>query len=99
MKMSLLPKTTLGWWSSGLAIFYILFYMFSVWILGSGQDYEARYAVSFTIAGAGIAAAAAVTGLLSVIKQTERATLVYLSTVIGIYCLVGCIVSLTGRTQ
>jgi len=97
--MSLLPKTIPGWWSLGLAIFYILFYMFSVWFMGNEQEYSILYAVLITVTGAIISAAAAITGILSVLQKTERAVLVYLSTVIGIYCLVGCIVSLTGKIQ
>jgi glucan phosphoethanolaminetransferase (alkaline phosphatase superfamily) len=99
MQMSLLPKTIPGWWSLGLAIFYILFYMFSVWFMGNEQEYSILYAVLITVTGAIISAAAAITGILSVLQKTERAVLVYLSTVIGIYCLVGCIVSLTGKIQ
>ena len=97
--MSLLPKTIPGWWSLGLAIFYILFYMFSVWFMGNEQEYSILYSVLITVTGAIISAAAAITGILSVLQKTERAVLVYLSTVIGIYCLVGCIVSLTGKIQ
>ncbi len=99
MRMSLLPKTTWGWWSIGLAVFYILFFMLSSRTLGGGTDYNTGLAVILTITGAVIAAATAATGIFGVIKNTEKAVLVYLSTVIGIYCLIGCIISLTGKTQ
>jgi hypothetical protein len=99
MMMSLFPKTIWGWWSIGLAVFYILFYVFSTLILGKGPEYNTELTVILTITGAGIAAAAAITGIFGVVKGTERAVLTYLSTVIGIYCLVGCIVSLSGKIQ
>jgi len=97
--MSLLPRTKWGWWSISLAILYILFFVFSSLILGAGTEYNTGLAITFTVIGAGISAAAAITGIFGVIKNTEKAVLVYLSTVIGIYCLIGCIVSLTGNTQ
>jgi len=99
MQMSLLPKTYLGWWSFSLAICYILFYLFSTLVIDNAQNNNAPFTIVFTVIGACIAAAAAVTGILSVVKAAERAVFVYLSTVIGIYCLIGCIVSLTGKTQ
>lgn len=97
-QMGLFPKTVWGWWSTGLALFYILFFVFSSLVLGDRPEYNTGLAIFITITGAIIAAAAAITGISGVVKSTERAVFVYLSTVIGIYCLVGCIVSLTGKT-
>lgn len=98
IQMGLFPKTVWGWWSTGLALFYILFFVFSSLVLGDRPEYNTGLAIFITITGAIIAAAAAITGISGVVKSTERAVFVYLSTVIGIYCLVGCIVSLTGKT-
>jgi len=99
MQISLLPKTTFGWWSCGLAVSYVVFYLLSTVIVGDESAYNTLAAVVTTIIGACIATAAAATGIIGVVKNKENSVLVYLSTVIGIYCLVGCIISLTGKTQ
>jgi hypothetical protein len=99
MQMSFFPKSHPGIWSNLLCVAYILFFILSGALLGSGPDYNTVLAVSLTVVGASIAAASGVTGIISIVKNREKAVLVYLSTAVGLYCLMGCIVSLFGVTQ
>lgn len=96
MRISILPKTPLGRWSVGLVAANILFFVLSEVILGPGPNYNMALAFTLTIVCTGIAVAAFVTGLISIIKSKERSILVFLTTVIGLYSLVGGIVSLLG---
>jgi hypothetical protein len=89
MRISILPKRLLGWWSVGLAVAWILFFVLSEVILGPGPDYNMALAYALTIVVAGIGAAAFVTGLISIIKSKERSILVFLTTAIGLYSLFG----------
>jgi hypothetical protein len=53
-------------------------------------------AVALTIVAMGIAVAAFVTGLVSIIKSKERSALVFVTTAIGLYGLIGGTGSLLG---
>ena len=89
------PDTVLGKWSFWLAIAMpILFIIGSSFTnsmyagVSSGEtilaDIAARPALALTmLAGMGVGIAACITGLLTIIRQKERAILVYLSTVAG----------------
>lgn len=97
MRISVLPKSSLGRWSVGLAVVWILFFALSEILVGLevlGPDSNRALAVSLTIVVAGIGGAAFVTGLISIIKNKERSALVFLTTAIGFYGLFGTIVSL-----
>ncbi len=98
-RMRFFPRTPTGIWSNILLVAYILFFVLSEIIVGHKPDYSIILAISFTIVGAFIAAAASATGIISVAKHKEKAVLVYLSTAIGLYCLTGCIISLFGISQ
>jgi hypothetical protein len=56
-------------------------------------------AYTLTIVLAGIAGAAFVTGLVSIIKRKERSIIVFFTTFIGLYSLIGGIVSLLGLAK
>ncbi len=53
-------------------------------------------AVALTIVGTGIAAAALITGLISIIRSKERSIFVFVTTAIGLYGLIGGTGSLLG---
>ena len=89
MRISILPKTSLGRWSVGLAVAWIVFFVLSQVILGPGPDYNMALAYALTIVVAGIGGAALVTGLISIIKSKERSIFVFVTTAIGLYSLFG----------
>ncbi len=85
MHISVLPKTSLGKWSVGLAIAFILFLVLPFGLIGFElPDPESNlvFAVIVTIIVAGISGAAFVTGLISMIKKSERSVLVFVGMVI-----------------
>ena len=98
-RISIVPKTSLGWWSVGLCVASILLFALFVVILGPGPDYNMPLAYSLTFVLTGISAAAFVTGLLSVMKRKERGILVFAAMAIGLYSLVGGVVSLLGLNK
>ena len=90
-----MPKTNLGKWSVGLIlIMFVLFFIgttFADTLYGSvpaggtiPADIISRPAIAISmLAGFGAGISALITGLISIIKQRERAFLVFLSTLIG----------------
>ena len=96
MRISILPKTLSGWWSAGLVIASLILFVLSVVILGPGPDYNMALAYTLTIIIAMISAAILVMGLIGIIKSKERAVLVFLAMVVGVYTLFGCITGLLG---
>ena len=65
MRISILPKSPLGWWSFGLAVASVLFFVLSQIALGPGPDYNMPLAYTLTIVLTGIAVAAFAQGSLS----------------------------------
>jgi hypothetical protein len=99
MRVSVLSKTSLGWWSIGLCVASILLFALFEVILGPGPDYNMPLAYTLTVVLTGISIAAFVTGLLSIMKRKERAILVFVAMAIGLYSLVGGVVSLIGLSK
>jgi hypothetical protein len=79
MGISVLPKTTLGKWSVGLAIAFILSFFLAEVFYGYNPDSNQVPDVILAIIGVGIGGAAFITGLISVIKQKERSILVFIA--------------------
>lgn len=96
MRISILPKTSLGRWSVGLVVASLVLFVLSVVILGPGPDYKMALAYALTIVIAGISAAVLAMGLIGIIKSKERSVLVFVAIVIGFYSLFGCITGLLG---
>ena len=94
MKINILPKSVLGWWSIGLVVVSILFFALFQVILGPGPDYNMALAYALTAILAGTALAAFVTGLSSIIRNKERSILVFVAVAISLYSLIGGIASL-----
>ena len=93
-RITLLPKSGLGMWSISLALSYIALFLLSELILGPGPDYNIGLAVALSAVAAGIAAAALVTGLVSIVKSKEGSVLVFVAAFVGLYCAFGTTVSL-----
>ena len=88
MHISVLPKTSLGRWSVGLAIAFILFFILPVGLTGfelPDPGSNPVLAVILTLVIAGISGAAFVTGLISMIKKRERSVLVFVGMVITLW--------------
>ena len=84
MRISILPKTSLGKWSIGLAVLFILLsILFTVLTRLGGEPgpfaliFIANIAIGITFI------AALITGLISVIKNKERSILVFLAVLVG----------------
>jgi len=92
MRISILPKTSLGRWSVGLAAAFILVVASNI-LLGpmawnvlefnSGSVELRIFFVALCISGIG----SLVTGLISIIKSKERSILTYLALVVGLFTL------------
>jgi hypothetical protein len=102
MRISILPKTSLGRWSVGLGVVWILFFALSEVLTGFevlGPGLNPALAVALTVVITGISTAAFVTGLIGMIKNVERSFFVFLTTAIGLYGLIGGTGSLLGLAK
>jgi predicted Abi (CAAX) family protease len=96
VRITVLPKTSLGRWSVGLIAVFILFLVLFVILVASGQRGDEAFfsnlllTVPVLLAGT-CGVAAFVTGLVGVIKSKERSILVYLAIFIGFDILVFCL--------
>lgn len=99
MKIRILPKTRLGKWSAGFgAGFAFYFIVLSPIIMALSQQQTGEVAVlnqvtrSFLIAiGLAVMASgllAFITALISLVKYKERAVLIYLAALIGLFAVV-----------
>ena len=89
MGLSVLPKTSLGRWSLGLAIASIVLFVVAAgplreqWGLNdNGEVVNLALTVVFTVIIVGTSGADLVTGLISMIKRKERSVLVFLGMLI-----------------
>ena len=90
--ISVLPKTSLGKWSVGLAIALILFLVL-VGTLTAGFTFSPGFnpvlAVVLKITLVGMPGTVFVTGLVSMIKRKERSIIVLVSIALGFWFLIG----------
>ncbi len=99
MRISVLPKTSLGRWSVGLAIAFILLFVLLELLTGSnpfGPGTNPVLAVVLKIILAGMPGAVFVTGLVSMIKRKERSVFVLVSMALGLWFLIGGVWHLIG---
>ena len=86
--ISVLPKTSLGIWSVGLTIaFILLFFLIGVLTGSDPFGFNPILAVVFKIIFAGMPLAILVTGLTSMIKRKERSIVVLVNMVVGLWFL------------
>jgi len=92
-KLSVLPRDSLGKSSVALDIAFLLFFIPIVVLTHSETDSEAVRGLNPVLAAALtiIPVAACVTGVISMIKIKERCVLVFVSTALGLYLLMGAV--------
>jgi len=99
MQVTILPKTPLGKWSTGLIVACILFFALCQVLIPfepSDPRFNPVLALALIIVFAGISGATFVTGLISMIKSKERSAFVFVSTAIGLWGLIGTADGLLG---
>ena len=99
VRISILPRRSLGRSSVALAVASILFFVLSevltgFQVLGPGNNHA--LATALTIILAAIAGGAFAAGLISLINSKDISVFVFSTTAIGLYSLVGATVSLLG---
>jgi hypothetical protein len=88
VRISILPKTSLGRWSVGLATTSILVIVLNI-VLQDGVNFEPGsvalriFFIALCISGIG----SLVTGLIGIIKSKERSILTFLALVVGLFTL------------
>lgn len=93
MKLNFSPQTYLGKWSAKLIAIFTLFIttFYGIVALGyrGGDTFFSQPALTIPILIAAICGVTAfLTGLLSIVKNKERSSLVILSTLIGLFVLI-----------
>ncbi len=95
MRISILPKTSLGRWSVGLATAFILLrVLFQTFFAGGGRNPVPNPSPPSPVIPIAVVAgyvsgiAAFVTGLISIIKSKERSILVFLLVSVGFFVLI-----------
>jgi hypothetical protein len=93
VKALFLPRTVLGKWSTWLVAGLIVFYVIAALVVASGQQGGGTFldnlAISIPMALAGLCGVAAFfTGIIGIIRNRERAVLVFIATLIGLFVLV-----------
>ena len=88
MRITILPKASLGRWSVGLAVAFILVVVFNILSqqrinFESGSVALRIFFIALCITGIG----SLVTGLINTIKRKERSILVFLALVVGLFTL------------
>ena len=84
MQIGILPKSSLGKWSVGLAAAFILLSILFAVLTGLGGEPGPFVLIFIANIAIGISFIAAfITGLVSIIQSKERSILVYLSVLIG----------------
>jgi hypothetical protein len=92
MRITILPKTPLGWWSVGLVVAIIVLFIFVPEVANRPLD------VAASSGFACLAGAALVTGLISIIKNKERSILLFLTMAIGLFALIIAVGQAFGKT-
>jgi len=87
MRISILPKTSLGKWSTGLIIAAML--MLVVFSIGSvNVNWHEPWLVTPIILAAVFAISSMVVGVIGIVKSKERSILVFIAAALGVVALV-----------
>ena len=87
MRISMLPKTPLGWWSVGLGMPTLLLFTYPLVVrLGPMASFIAAAYFNKALLALGIAAL--IIGLIATIKNKERSILIFLAMLLGLFDLV-----------
>jgi hypothetical protein len=101
-RITLLPKTSWGWWSFGLVIAIILLFvgildqilaLFGVVEVPTGSTLERNLSIGFVV----VSAASVVAGLIGIVRRRERSILVFLTMAIGLFALIVALVQASGN--
>jgi hypothetical protein len=92
MRVSILPKTPLGKWSTGFIVAFVLLFVAFLLLVASGQrggeTFFSNLVLTIPMLLAGTSGVFAfLTGLISVIRNRERSILVFLAMLIGLFVL------------
>lgn len=102
-RITILPKTSWGWWSFGLVIVIILLFggvldhilaLFGNVEVPSKSLLERNISIGFTV----ISTAAVATGFIGIIRRRERSILVFLTVLIGLFALIISLLQASGVT-
>ncbi len=88
MRINVLPKTSLGRWSVGLAAAIILLLVLLCVFAGQGDVGPGPFSPIATVAFGISGIAALVTGLISIVKNKERSVLVFVAALSGLFVLI-----------
>jgi len=93
MRVTILPKTPLGKWSTGFIGAFVVFFVTFILLVASGQQGGDTFFSNLVLGIPGLLAGASgvlafLTGLIGVIRNKERSILVFLAMLIGLYVLV-----------
>jgi hypothetical protein len=94
MRVTVLPKSVLGWCSVGLCVAIFLSSWVNVEIWRKYSNVTLSNTLNVVVIG--IAAIAFVTGLISIINRKQGSILVFVSIAIGLVVMIGGIGSLIG---
>jgi len=93
MRVTILPKTPIGKWSTGFIGAFFVFFITFLLLVASGQrggeTFFSNLALTIPMLLAGTSGVLALfTGLISVIRNRERSILVFLAMLIGLFVLI-----------
>jgi hypothetical protein len=100
-RLTILPKTSWGWWPLGLVIVIILLFggvldhilaLFGIVEVPSKSLLERNISIGFAV----ISTAAVATGLIGIIRRRERSILVFLTIVVGLFALIISLLQASG---
>jgi hypothetical protein len=96
MRVTILPKTPLGKWSTGLVVAFVVLLVAFLLLVASGQrggeTFFSNLVLTIPMLLAGTSGMLAfLTGLVGVIRNRERSLLVFLAMSIGLYVLILCL--------
>ncbi len=93
--ITILPKSSLGWWSIGLVLASLVFAFASEDIISPAgiPKYGMALRTALTFVPGVIAGAGFVTGLISIIKKKQGAILVFVSAAGGLVVMIGFVIA------
>jgi len=83
IRLHLLPRTSAGWWSLGLAAGFILLFAMSVFLVQVAD--HTGIGVALTLFPAGVAAVlAGAVGVFAIVRHSERSVIVFVPVIVGL---------------
>ena len=98
MRITIMPKTSSGWWSVGLVIAIIVLFVVIDIVVVPEPPPASALDRGLSSVFAGISAAAFATGLIGVVTRRERSILVFLTTAIGLFAFIIAVGQAFGKT-